>query len=75
MIAAIMIAFNRRVVWRSQSITKIPDRDHLLTSKLYGCNIMWPGVCRNSGNVMPAFTTYSRLRQENEGRQEWGGET
>jgi len=23
--------------WRSQSITKIPDRDHLLTGKLYGC--------------------------------------
>jgi len=25
---------------------------------------MRPGVCRNPGNVMPAFTTYSRLQQE-----------
>jgi len=55
-------------------MTKIPDRDHLLTGKLYGCNIMRPGVCSNPGNVMPAFTTYSRLQQENEGRREWGGD-
>jgi len=55
------------------SITEIPDRDHLLTGKLYGCNIVWPGVCRKTGNVMPAFTAYSRLQQKNEGWRELGG--
>jgi len=43
---------------QSQSITKVPDPDHLLTGKLYSYNIMRLGVCRNPGNVMPAFTSH-----------------
>ena len=69
----IMITIYRRVVpaiavdhsnsW-SRSFTEV--------GKLYGCNIMRPGVCRNPGNVMPAFTTYSHVQQENEGWHKWG---
>jgi len=41
---------------RSQSIAKIPDRDHLLTSTLYGCNMMHQS---SAGNVMSAFTVHT----------------
>jgi len=37
-----MIAIYHRVVTAIAVVTKIPDRDHLLTGKLYGCNIMRP---------------------------------
>jgi len=64
---AIMIASVVESLWRLQSITIIPDRNHLLTSTLHTVQLQYYAACCLQALPCQLSPTYSRLQQANVG--------